>query len=109
MTPYYDHAGITIFCCDCREILPHLPKVDCVVTSPPSHTLPQSHKPSGLHAKRKTGINKWILKSVNGYFDDRDEGEYQEWLRGVVAACIERCNGLVWVNHKVRYRDGVAL
>jgi|SRR3974390_115674 len=35
MTPYYDHAGITIFCCDCREILPHLPKVDAVITDPP--------------------------------------------------------------------------
>jgi len=35
MTPYYDHAGIVIYHCDCREILPHLPKVDCVITDPP--------------------------------------------------------------------------
>ena len=35
MTPYYDHAGITIFCGDCRDILPHLPKVDAVITDPP--------------------------------------------------------------------------
>lgn len=33
--PYYDHAGITIFHGDCREILPLLPKVDLVVTDPP--------------------------------------------------------------------------
>lgn len=26
--PYYDKDGITIFCADCREILPHLPKGD---------------------------------------------------------------------------------
>jgi site-specific DNA-methyltransferase (adenine-specific) len=35
MAPYYDHAGITIYHGDCREILPHLPKVDLVVMDPP--------------------------------------------------------------------------
>jgi DNA modification methylase len=33
--PYYDHAGITIYHGDCREILPTLPKVDLVLTDPP--------------------------------------------------------------------------
>ncbi len=35
MTLYYDHAGITIYHGDCREILPELELVDLVVTSPP--------------------------------------------------------------------------
>jgi DNA modification methylase len=35
MTPYYEHAGITIYHGDCREILPTLPKVDAVITDPP--------------------------------------------------------------------------
>lgn len=35
MKPYYDHAGITIYHGDCREILPDLPKVDLVLTDPP--------------------------------------------------------------------------
>lgn len=34
MKPYYEHAGITIYHGDCREILPHL-KADAVVTDPP--------------------------------------------------------------------------
>lgn len=34
-TPYYEQDGITIYHGDCREILPHLPKVDLVLTSPP--------------------------------------------------------------------------
>src|ERR1035441_3468719 len=35
-TPYYDDGkGIVIYCGDCREILPHLPKVDLVLTDPP--------------------------------------------------------------------------
>ena len=33
--PYYDHAGITIYHGDCREILPHLEPVDLVLTDPP--------------------------------------------------------------------------
>lgn len=35
MTPYYSHAGITIYHGDCREILPQLPKGDLVLTDPP--------------------------------------------------------------------------
>ena len=35
MKPYYSHAGITIYHADCREVLPTLPKVDCVITDPP--------------------------------------------------------------------------
>src|SRR5574343_23538 len=33
--PYYEEEGIQIFCADCRDILPHLPKVDLVLTDPP--------------------------------------------------------------------------
>lgn len=33
--PYYDCDGITIYHADCRDILPHLPKVDLVLTDPP--------------------------------------------------------------------------
>lgn len=35
MTPYYDHAGITIYHGDCIEILPTLDLVDLVMTDPP--------------------------------------------------------------------------
>jgi DNA modification methylase len=33
--PYYEHAGITIFHGDCREVLPTLAPVDCLLTDPP--------------------------------------------------------------------------
>jgi len=36
LTPYYSHAGITIYHGDCREILPQLPALpDLVLTDPP--------------------------------------------------------------------------
>jgi site-specific DNA-methyltransferase (adenine-specific)/modification methylase len=34
-SPYYDEPGITIYCGDCREILPTLGPVDLVLTDPP--------------------------------------------------------------------------
>jgi len=33
--PYYSEPGITIYHGDCRDILPHLPKVDVLLTDPP--------------------------------------------------------------------------
>ena len=35
MKPYYQDGAVTIYHGDCREILPTLPKVDLVLTSPP--------------------------------------------------------------------------
>jgi site-specific DNA-methyltransferase (adenine-specific) len=34
IAPYYDHAGITLYNADCRDILPQL-SADCLVTDPP--------------------------------------------------------------------------
>ena len=35
MKPYYEHAGITIYHGDCREVMPTLGPVEAVVTDPP--------------------------------------------------------------------------
>lgn len=43
-TPYYDDGkGIVIYHGDCREILPHMPKVDLVLTDPP-YGIGENHK-----------------------------------------------------------------
>ena len=39
MKPYYQDKWVTIYHGDCREILPQLPKVDLVLTSPPYDNL----------------------------------------------------------------------
>jgi len=35
VAPYYEEAGIAIYCADCRAILPQLAQVDLVLTDPP--------------------------------------------------------------------------
>lgn len=35
MTPYYEHAGITIYCGDCRDVLSLLGDCDLLLTDPP--------------------------------------------------------------------------
>ena len=101
--------GVTLHLGDCVTILPTLPRADIVVTSPPYNTLPTSAKASGLHAERKSGVNLWLEKAANGYADQKPEPEYQAWLNGILLACADRAKGLVWVNHKVRYRDCEAI
>ena len=50
----------TLYLGDCRDILPTLPKVDAVITSPPYNTLNPKANPSGIHAERKTGRTVWM-------------------------------------------------
>jgi len=97
----------TLYLGDCLEILPTLPKVDAVITSPPYNTLNPQSKPSGLHAERKSGVNVWMEKQ-GGYFDQRPEPEYQAWQQSVLLACLEVAP-VAWINHKTRYRDGVGI
>jgi site-specific DNA-methyltransferase (adenine-specific)/modification methylase len=51
MKPYYDEDGITIYHGDCRDVLPHLPKVDLVLTDPPYG---MAYKPASVHVNAIT-------------------------------------------------------
>ena len=58
--PYYSHAGITIYCADCRDVLPHLPKMDLCLTDPPYGIgrLMQGGKDTG-HWNHLSSGNPW--------------------------------------------------
>ena len=57
-TPYYSHAGITIFCADCRDILPSL-KADVVITDPPYGIGDAPIQGQDRTGKRVGGVNVW--------------------------------------------------
>ena len=59
MKPYYEHAGITIYHGDCREILPEIVPVALVLTDPPYGTqnLSGGYGRHSLHSLNgKTGM-----------------------------------------------------
>lgn len=67
MTPYYDHAGITIYHGDCREILPTMGAVDLVLTDPPYGIGYDSRGGEQLAPRRKYDIP--TVKGDNVAFD----------------------------------------
>ena len=94
---------------DTLEVLRSMPRgaVDIVVTSPPYNTLGSRVPKVGTGMQAGKGWCRQIAEI--GYPDDVPEAEYQAWLLEVVRECLRVAKGLVWVNHKVRYRDGTAL
>lgn len=60
--PYYQDERATIYCGDCREILPELGKVDAVITDPPFF-MPATHYQSRVDWQRS-----WSDTSVLGAF-----------------------------------------
>jgi DNA modification methylase len=74
--PYYDQDGITIYHADCREILPHLPKVDLVLTDPPygvafggKNTKYTTRNNKGYLSGDSEDIGPEVIKSVLNYQD----------------------------------------
>src|SRR3990167_9046533 len=63
---FHEEPGITLYCGDCREVLPLLDPVDAVITGPPY----------GL------GVNYGVRTN------DRNP-EYLDWLASVLAQCAE--------------------
>jgi len=66
MKPYYEHAGITIFHGDCREVLPSL-VADAVVTDPPYGV-----GLAGKRAKQRDG-GVTVRQLTYGMIDDTEE------------------------------------
>ena len=53
MTPYYEHAGITIYHGDCLDVLPLLEQVDHVITDPPYNVRAEDIDIVGRSAMRR--------------------------------------------------------
>lgn len=62
MKPYYEHAGITIYHGDCREVLPTLGSVDLVVTDPPygiGEARGKNKSRSNIAVAKDYGVSSW--------------------------------------------------
>ncbi|OJY66399.1 site-specific DNA-methyltransferase [Rhizobium sp. 60-20] len=84
--------SIEIINADCAKIIPSLPKVQLVVTSPPYNL----NKVASGGGSSKRNYDGW-------YPDDLPEAEYQVQQKAVIAALRERTEGSVFYNHRIRY------
>ncbi len=99
--PYYERNGITIYCGDCREILPELDKFDLGVTSPP-YNLYKKWWDSGISGLQNH--KDLMAKFTNTWYDDeRPEPEYQAEQTHLLQVAQSLCSGSLCYNHKVRY------
>lgn len=78
--PYYEQDGMTIYHGDCLEILPHLPKVDLVLTDPPYGI---NHK-CNYRERGRGGIA--LSRNYADVFGDDKPFDPRPWLD--VAPCI---------------------
>lgn len=114
---------VTLFLGDCRDVLPMLPAVDAVITSPPYNlgnvTLGGErlgHYRSGDMSARG-GHGKWkraddsdgIAHGYGSHNDAMPHAEYVAWQREIVRGCWDRLTdkGAIFYNHKPRILDGV--
>ena len=80
MKPYYEHAGVTIYHGDCRELLPNLEPVDLVATDPPYNA----------------------GKDYDGYSDALPDCEYEASMRIVVEEATRLAPNQAWVAPRYR-------
>lgn len=97
-----------VYHCDALTLLRAMPDnyVDIVVTSPPYNLGSTNRRGGGFFeekAMRKIRDNFY----VDG--EDVSELDYQGWLSSVIAECLRVSKGLVWVNHKTRFREKKAI
>ena len=94
-------GNATLYLGDCLEILPTLPKVDAVITSPPYNF-------GGFHRTSKTGDVRVVRElSYESCSDDLSEKAYRCFVASVIYALWGRMadGGSYWWNYKGRYQD----
>jgi DNA modification methylase len=98
MQPYYEHAGITIYHGDCREVLPHI-KADVLVTDPPYGVN------LGKHGGAKDGRTQHVLvKGPYASYDDTPENFDEIVVPAVSAALSLTKRGLVFCAGHMAWR-----
>lgn len=105
-------GSATLYHGDCEDVIPTLPRVDAVITSPPYNL----GNTTGGGFSRSSGA-KWHAAARssgigNGYgdFDDNmPHDEYVEWQKRILRALWAQLadDGAIFYNHKPRVLDGV--
>lgn len=114
MKPYYDDGRAVIYHGDCAEVLPLVPDVDAVVTSPPYNIggAPWLHLGHWKQGDSAGGRSKWKNGSDAGagiQYDAHEDAlpwpDYVAWQRRILSALMLKAP-VVFYNHKPRVIGG---
>jgi DNA modification methylase len=86
-------GNATLYLGNCDEILPTLPKVDAVITSPPYNF-------GGFNRNGR-------ILNYEGYQDNLEDNEYKEWIWGILNTVPLKEGGAIFWNFKGKYIDGI--
>lgn len=117
MKPYYEASGCVIYHGDCEEVLPSLPPVDLVFTSPPYNLGVTAgggfgHYVDDAGMRKRGGGGKWTGGALANGYSDHDDAmsleDYETWQRRVLELCWSRLTdvGAIFYNHKPRVQAG---
>ena len=134
---FYEESGITLYCGDCRDVLPLLEPVDLVLTSPPYNlgtttgggfvTSPnweakkterlaeavRGHYPADARLNQRGGAGKWsggaLAKGYGVHGDAMPHERYVEWQKETLRVLwgLLTPTGAIYYNHKARVLDGL--
>ena len=114
--------SVTLHLGDCRDVLPTLPRVDLIITSPPYNMgvttvggFPVGHYSASSHLSKRGGLGKWAKAGASdglahGYGTHDDAmpwPEYEAWQREIIGLCWAQLseNGAIFYNHKPRAQN----
>lgn len=114
-------GSATLYLGDCEEIIPTLPKVDAVITSPPYNLgnttgggFPLGHYNPNTGLAGRGGSGKWAGGELrDGYGaeceDNLPHDDYIAWQKRILAALWAQLadDGAIFYNHKPRVLGGV--
>lgn len=102
----------TLYLGDCLEIMPILPQVGAVFTSPPYNlgvSTGGGLKGAGKTALWKRSMNGGLSAGYATYSDAMPPAEYREWQKTFLLECWSKLNddGVIFYNHKPRVQAGL--
>jgi len=100
-------SGYEVLEGDCLEFLRQQPDgcFDITVTSPPYNQLGKRINPNERQLSDRHR-DRFFQRMAQVTWGTKPEPEYQAWLSEIVDECLRVSKGLVWMNHKPRYRKG---
>ena len=106
MLPYWTSKDgrHVLYNADCMDVLPTLVGVDITVSSPPYNMIPTT-KPSGMMKEHNHKLNSGYVEHA----DNLSAEQYQEWMRQVFGECRRVSQGLVWINHKTKFKNKIGI